>query len=176
MSADAILMLVPAINSPAFLTLANDMLGYSPARAADSAGLKNQPHLLSCLSSFRDKQTPASVKSSKEVYDLMHYGCLIASDEIDMPFILEVLGGMPFALTETKIRGILATIAVGSLTDWKIAILRGCRQTQPEIVRRVYGRIYMQFCIQLSCKKIFVSSEKDFCSRAHSFFSFSQNS
>jgi hypothetical protein len=146
MNADALLLLLPTMNTPSFLTLANEMLGYSPARAADSAGLKNQQHLLACLAAFRNQKLPATVKAAKDVYDLLNYGCLFASDDIDMAVILEVLCGMPFALTETKLRGVQAAIAVGSLRDWRTAIVRGCRQDQPEFVRRVYDKLYTQFC------------------------------
>lgn len=134
------------MNTPTFLTLATEMLGYSPARAADSAGLKNQAHMLSCLAAFRDKNVPANVKASRDVYNLLHYGCLFAADEVDMPAILEVLDGMSFALTDTKLRGVQAVIATGSLREWKTAVIRGCRVEQPEFIRRVYDKIYTQFC------------------------------
>ena len=146
MDASALLLLAPTMNTPAFLSLANEMLGYSPARAADSAGLKNQQHLLACLSAFRNKNAAANVKASKDVYDLMHYGCLFASDELDMPYLLETLGGMAFIVVETKIRGVQSAIASGSLRAWKVAVMRGCRQDQPQFVRKVFGKIYTQFC------------------------------
>jgi hypothetical protein len=122
------------------------MLGYSPARAADSAGLKNQQHLIACLAAFRDKHAVPSIKASKDIYDLLHYGCLFAANDIDMLPVLEVLGGMPIAVTDTKIRGVQAAIASGSLREWRTAALRGCRLEQPEFIRRVYDSIYMQFC------------------------------
>jgi len=146
MTADALLFLIPSMNTSTFLTLANDMLGYSPARAADLAELKNQQHLLSCLASFRDKNSLANVKSADDVYDLVYYGCLFASEDEDMSAILEILNGMPFALTSTRIRGIQAAIATGSLRKWKTAIMRGCRADQPKLIRKVYDHLYMQFC------------------------------
>lgn len=159
MTADALLLLVPMMNTPAFLTLATEMLGYSPARAADSAGLKNQSHLLACLAAFRDKKAPANVKASRDVYNLLHYGCLFASDDIDMPAILEVLDGMSFALTDTKVRGVQAAIATGSLRMWKTAVIRGCRADQPEFIRRVYDKIYTQFC-NLGLSDVFLVKNK----------------
>lgn len=146
MSANALLLLMPTMNLPAFLTLATDMLGYSPARAADSAGLKNQQHLIVCLAAFRDKHATPNIKASKDIYALLHYGCLFAADDIDLLPILEVLDGMPIAVTDTKIRGVQAAIVAGSLREWRTAILRGCRIEQPEFIRRVYDSIYTQFC------------------------------
>ena len=146
MKANALLLLTPSMNIPAFLTLANDMLGYSPARAADANGLKGQQYMLACLSAFRDKNKPANVKSATDVYNLLQYGCLFAAEDLDIAILLEVLDGMPFALTDTKVRGIQAAIATGSLRQWKTAILRGCRVSQPEFVRQVFDNLYVQFC------------------------------
>ena len=146
MNADALLILLPTMDTPAFLTLAGQMLGYSPSRAADSAGLKNQQHLLACLAAFRNKTVAPTVRASKDVYDLLHYACLFAADDIDMTPLLEVLCGMPFAITDTKLREVQAAIASGSLRNWKTAVMRGCRQDQPTFIRHVYGNIYTQFC------------------------------
>jgi len=160
LNADALLLLIPSMNTPAFLTLANEMLGYSPSRAADAAGLKNQQHLIACLAGFRDKKAVVNVKSNREVYCLLHYGCLFASEDIDMPVLLEVLGGMPFALTTTKLRGIQSVIATGSLLAWRIAVIRGCRPEQPKFVRRVYGKIYTQFCNLGLAEAFFIKHKK----------------
>jgi hypothetical protein len=62
-----------------------------------------------------------------------------------MPQILEVLNGMPFALTETKVRGVQALLAVGTFHHWRFSVLRGCRQDQPEFIRVCFDKVYMQF-------------------------------
>lgn len=146
MEATALLLLVPTMNTPAFLSLSNEMLGYSPGRAADAVGLKNQQHLLACLASFRNKTAGTTVKAAKDMFDLVSYGCLFAADEIDMAYLLETLGGMPFAVVETRVRGVQSAIASGTLREWKTAVMRGCRQDQPQYVRRTFGKIYTQFC------------------------------
>ena len=107
---DVILISKPQFDLSTLLALSNNMLGYSPARAADAMNLKDQPHLLACLAAFRDKGANATVKGSRDAYDLLHYGFLIAADMEEMPLILEVFGGVPFILTETKIKGIQAVI------------------------------------------------------------------
>ena len=142
---DVILISKPNFDMPAFLSLASEMLGRSLSRNADAANLKDQPHLLACLAAFRDPQAGVSIKSCRDVYDLLHYGCLIASDEQDMSLILEILGGMPFALVETKMRSVQAAIIVGTFHRWKYAVLRGCRQDQPDSVRVCFDKIYLQF-------------------------------
>ncbi len=142
---DVLLISKPQFDVSTILALSNEMLGYSPARAADAANLKDQPHLLACLAAFRDKQAPATIRGCRDVYDLLHYGFLIAADDTEMPLILEVLGGMPFALTETRVRGIQALIVVGTLHRWRYAVLRGCRQDQPEAIRFCFDKVFVQF-------------------------------
>lgn len=142
---DVALISKPNVDLPRLLSLAEKMLGYSPARAADTANLKDQPHLLACLASFRDPEVPATVKACRDIYDLLHYGFLIAADEEEMLLLLEVLGGMSFAYTLTRIRGVSAIIVVGTFHQWKYAVLRGCRQEQPDFVRVCFDKVYTQF-------------------------------
>ena len=135
----------PQFDLTTILSLSDEMLGYSPARAADTANLTGQSHLLACLASFRDKDSKPSVKGSKDVYDLLYFGFLVAADEHDMTLILEVVSGMSFALTETRVRGIQAAIMVGTFHRWREAVLRGCRQDQPEYIRICFDKIYIHF-------------------------------
>jgi hypothetical protein len=141
MNPSAILILQPQFNQGLFLTLCKDMLGESPARAADSEGLRGLAHLIATLREF-------SGKPETDVYDLLQFGCLMASDERDTPSILEVLSGMQFALTETVLRGVQAIVVSGTLRQWVTAVSKGCRKDQTTAVRFCFDKVYMCFCQQ----------------------------
>ncbi len=153
MTPSAILIIQPQLNQGVFLTLCTDMLGQSPARKADAAGLKGIPHLISTLAEFNEN--PES-----DVYDLLHFGCLIASDERDMPAILEAASGMSFALTDTVLRGAQAIIVTGTLRQWMRAVTKGCRKDQTTAVRFCYDKVYMNFC-HLGLAQIFTGVKRD---------------
>jgi hypothetical protein len=153
MNPSAILILQPQLDQKVFLTLCTEILGQSPARKADTQGLKGIPHLISTLSEFNGN--PES-----DAYDLISFGCLIAADDRDMPAILEVLSGMPFALTETVVRGVQAIIVNGSLRQWIFSVEKGCRKDQTTQVRACYDRVYNSFC-QNGLGQIFMSTKHD---------------
>jgi hypothetical protein len=138
---DVLLISKPAYDLPTFLALANEMLGYSPARAADTAGLSGLPHLMACLAGFRNKDS----KNYQDIYNLLYFVFIIAADEQNMLLIMEILDGMGFALSETRIRGVQALIVGGTLKQWKSAVLRGCRKDQDEEIRACFDKVYLQF-------------------------------
>jgi hypothetical protein len=142
---DVLMISKPCFDMPQLLAIASRMLGYSPAHAADAAGLTGLQHLLSCLAAFRDKNVKAGVKSAHDVYFMLQFAFLIAAEEQDMPLVLEIMGGMEFAWTETKIRGVQAVIIVGTFHQYREAILRGCRQDQPEAIKLCFGKMFTQF-------------------------------
>lgn len=142
---NAILISKPQFDIPTILSLSNEMLGRSPARIADSANLTGLPHLLACLASFRDKDAKPTIRGGKDAFDLLHFGFIIVADEPEMIQILEILGGMPFAVTETRLRGVQTAIVVDTLHRWREAVLRGCRQDQSETIRYCFDKIFIQF-------------------------------
>ncbi len=155
----AIILTQPQINLQMFLHLSQEMLGYSPARTADAINLKGPAHLMACLASFRDQKANITVKGTRDIYELLHFGVLIAADERDMPSILEALGGMPFALTETLMRGLLCIYASGSLNQWRIAIARGCKPNQTTQVRICFDKLFLAF-VDLGLSDAFNLSKK----------------
>jgi hypothetical protein len=156
----AIIVTAPLLNKEQFLTSCQEMLGYSPARAADSANLAGIKYLLAVFSSFKNNTTsPTTVKNSKEVYNLLNINCLIASDEYEMLQILEIISGMKFALTETTRRVIHAIIVNGTLIEWRDAIRRGCKRSQPTLIRACFNQLYIQFT-QLGLEPIFNGVKK----------------
>ena len=63
MQPDAVLIQEPAVDFTTFLGLSHQMLGYSPARAADAcpSELTDVERFLSCLAAMRDPDAPASL-------------------------------------------------------------------------------------------------------------------
>jgi hypothetical protein len=104
------------------------MLGYSPASAADGVTipLPELAHQLACVTAFKDRNAPPTVRHARAHLGLFSVGFLIAADERDMMEILEALHGMEVVVTETMQRGILATIVNGTLTQWQRVVKLAC--------------------------------------------------
>jgi len=132
------------MDTPAFLAACIEMLGYSPAHGADSQQLEEMAYELSCLAAFKDQYAEPGVKNASKVYELATIGCLIIADERDMPDIIET-AGLPHTRTETTVRGIQAAFVVGTLRQWRTAIIKGCSEQSTQYVRTCYDTIYLQF-------------------------------
>lgn len=140
------LVLLTKLDSGAFLPLSREILGYSPASAADSLGipLKELPHSVACIASFKDKDIDPHLKSVSPYFSLFNVGFLIAADERDMTEILE-LTGMAYIRTETLSRGIEAAVISGSLIQWRDAVKLACSLAGPRPshgVRHAFNSVY----------------------------------
>lgn len=144
MNPSAVIIQTPQLDPPVFLSLCADMLGYTPARAADAAGLTGVLHLLACYTAFRDQHAKPTVKAGFDIYELLSFGTLFVADDRDMGDLLEI-AGLPFILTETRIRGIQSAIVSGNLRQWRVAILRGCQANQSTLIRACYDKLYLAF-------------------------------
>ena len=159
MTPSAAIIQIPQLDSPLFLSLCVDMLGYTPARAADAAGLEGVTHLLACYASFRHQDAIPSVRASFDIYELLSFGCLFVADDWDIRDLLEI-ANLPFALTDTRVRGIQAAIVSGNLRQWRAAILRGCRADQPVMLRACYDKLYLCFS-DIGLADVFGRGRKD---------------
>lgn len=139
------LILLTKLDAPSFLPLSREILGYSPATAADAASLNDIAHQLVCLASFKDKHLPPTVKAATAHLNLLHAGFLIAIDERDTVEILEI-ATMPFVSTDTLSRGIDAIILSGTLAQWRDAVGRGCCEDVSRDVRHAFNSIYRKLC------------------------------
>lgn len=139
------------IDLSTLLPLARELLGYSPAKAADgtTVPLQELAHHLSCITSFKDRYAPPSVKVAAQHFNMLHAGFLVAADERDMVEILEI-AGVSFTLTETLARGIDAAIIYGSLAQWRDAVLIACNPKAKVArgTRYVFNSIYKILCKQ----------------------------
>ncbi len=140
------LILLTKLDSGTFLPLSREVLGYSPASAADSvtSSLKELAHSVACVASFKDKDTDPCLKAVSPFFNLFHAGFLVAADERDMTEILEFTG-MAYTRTETLSRGIEAAVICGSLTQWRDAVKLSCSLAGPRPprgVRHAFNSVY----------------------------------
>lgn len=132
-----------SVEVPKLLVLGRQSLDRNLAEGADSAGQKPPLHHMLCIASIKNPDA----KSAKDVIPYMpmfNAGFLIAADERDWPEILE-LASMPCVLTESIERGLLVGFLSGNLTQWSVAILRGCQKETSREVRGTYNKIYTEF-------------------------------
>jgi hypothetical protein len=143
------LILLTEMNLDAFLPLSREMLGYSPAKAADgvTVPLRETAHQLACLAAFKDGHAAPTVRAAIPYLDLFHAGFLIAADERDIVEILEV-AGLPFTHVSTRTRGIDAVIISGSLAQWRVAVKLACnsRTRLTREARHAFNCIYQALC------------------------------
>ena len=144
MNPTAFIVQQTVLDTQTFLGACVEMLGYSPSKAADAQNLNEFAHNVSCLNAFRDEGAAPGISKAKQIYDLMSIGVLVVADERDMIGILEV-AGLPFVMTETKVRGIQAVIISGTLTEWSSIVPRGCSIDVTSQIRGCYDVIYLQF-------------------------------
>jgi len=144
MDPTAIIIQQSELDTSTFLAACIEMLGYSPASAAEDQGHRGIEHSLGCLSAFREQWAKPGVEAASAMYDLMSISCLVIADERDMVDLLEV-AAMPFAFTETQRRGVQVAFVSGTLRQWRTAILRGCKQEAERHVRACFDTIYLQF-------------------------------
>ncbi len=134
-----------------FLPAARKVLGYSPAKAADSVAvpLQDTAHQLACLAAFKDEHASTSLRASPYCLKLFQMGFFIVADERDMLEILEVVA-MPFVITESLARGVDAAIISGSLAQWRDAVKMAChpRTQLARGARHAFNSIYKLLCDQ----------------------------
>jgi len=110
------------------LPLCREMLGYSPASAADgvTVPLPELAHQLACIAAFKNRNAPPTVRYARAYLGLFSVSFLIAADERDMTEIVEALHGMDAVIVETMQRGVQIAIASGTLTQWQRAVKLAC--------------------------------------------------
>jgi hypothetical protein len=88
--------------------------------------------------------TVKTAEDCRPYANLFHAGFIIACDERDCAEILE-LAGMPSLMVDTVERGISAMFIAGTLSQWGVAVLRGCQKEVTRDVRHTYNLIYTKF-------------------------------
>lgn len=142
---DAILITTPAVDFTTLIGLSEQMLGYSPARAADASRrpLSDTERFLSCLAAFKDSKAPVGLPPHLLSHIL--FSVLIAADERDMLDILGYCAGMSFVIADTISRGVQAAVVSGTLAQWRDAVVSGCGATVEGSVRALFNKIHARF-------------------------------
>lgn len=145
MNPEAILITQPSVDFRTFIGLAHQVMGRSPAEAADACRreLSDAEKFLSCLASLRD----AKVGVGLSPYLLSHvsFSAFIGADDRDLLDILQCCAGMPFVTAETTVRGAQIAVVTGTLAQWRDAIASGCRKDVEPPVRYCFNRLHGWF-------------------------------
>ncbi len=142
MNPEVLLVTTPAVNFRAFLGACLQVLGYSPARAADASPreLSEPEKFLSCLAALRDQKAPAGL--APNLLSHVSFSVFVVADERDMLDILERCAGMPFVTAETTARGVTAAVVTGTwpsgATPWRPGPVRDAEPS----VRAGFNKVY----------------------------------
>lgn len=145
MNPSAILISAPSIDFRAFIGLSHQALGRSPAACSDACRrtLSDAERFLSCLAALRDERAPVGL--SPHLLQHVSFSAFIAADERDMLDILQLCSGLPFVVAETIARGVQAAVVTGTLSQWRDAVVSGCRQGIPTPVRHCFNKLHGLF-------------------------------
>jgi len=145
MMPDCVLIQVPAVDFRTFIGLTHEVMGRSPAAAADSSRreLSDAEKFLSCLASLRDEK--AGVGWPPYLLSHVSFSAFIGADDRDMLDILQCCAAMPFVTTETSVRGVQIAVVTGTLAQWRDAVASGCQKTSESSVRRCFNKLYGLF-------------------------------
>ena len=146
MQPQVLLVTTPSVDFRAFLGACVQVLGYSPATAADASSrdLSEPEKFLSCLASLRDQQAPVSLPPN--LLSHVSFSVLLVADERDLLDILERCAGMPFVTAETLARGVLATVITGTLAQSRNAVAAGSSREVEPSARAGFNKVYGLFC------------------------------
>lgn len=142
------LILKSGLDLNKLLPLSREMLGYSPAKAADTVTvpLPELAHQLACVAAFKDQGAPPTIRYALPYLGFFVVGFVVAADERDMVEIMEAARGMEVAVTDTIQRGIQSAIISGTLAQWQRAIKLACssRASLSRNARHVFNTMYKQ--------------------------------
>lgn len=146
MTPEVILINRPAVNFGVFLGISAQVLGYSPASAADQSprDLADTERFLSCLASLRDQRAPAGLPP--KLFAHVSFSAFVVADERDLLDILECCAGMPFVAANTLARGVQAAVVSGTLSQWRDAVKSGSSPGVEPTVRHCFNKLYGLFC------------------------------
>lgn len=146
MKPEVIIIHRPDIDFPTFLGVSTKVLGHSPGAAADGSGMRLSPttRFLSCLGSMRGLKVGAEINT--KLLPHVSISVFVIASEVDMMDILECAAGMPFVTAETTVRGALAAVVTGNLSQWKSAVVAGSSNDTEPAVRYAFNRVHGLFC------------------------------
>jgi hypothetical protein len=147
MPLEVFLVTTPKVDFPAFVGACTEVLGYSPAKAADASGrdMTDVERFLSCLATIRNPEARASFAPDLSFLPHVSFSVLVVADERDLFDIVERCVGMSFVTAETTIRRVRAAVVSGTLAQWRDAVIAGSvREIEPS-VRFGFNKLYRMF-------------------------------
>lgn len=127
------LVMFSAFDMNTFLPIARQAVGHGVSARADSEVIGTEAHNMMCVAGLVDGEL-------EDVDQLYSAAYMIASDERDMPDIIQT-AGMPHIWVDSQTRGIRVAILAGSIPEWRDAIRRGCSARTAIEVRKVFNRV-----------------------------------
>ncbi len=145
MTSHAVLVQQPSIDFTQFLGNSHEMFNTSLSAKADASHkqLTDTERFLSCLAAMQDGEAPVSLPPNLLTH--VSFSVLIAIDDREMLDVLTCCSKMPFVVADTVARGIQAAVITGSLSQWRRAVLSGCRMDAQQPVRELFNRILTLF-------------------------------
>jgi len=145
MPSHAVLIQRPSIDFTQFLGSSHEMFGKTLSAKVDASHrkLSDTERFLSCLATIQDDDAPVSLPPHLLTH--VSFSVLVAISEREMLDVLSCCAGMPFVVEDTVARGIQAAVITGSLADWRVAVLSGCRLEAQLSVRELFNRILSIF-------------------------------
>ena len=126
------------------LPSARAALGRSLSEKADSANADPPLHHMLCVAALKEPNLKPTASSLVPYANLFHAGFLVAADERDFAEFLEICG-MPALLVDSVQRGTMVAFISGSMSQWRMAVLRGCVPTVTSEVRKICNQLYAEF-------------------------------
>ena len=146
MNPECLLIATPSVDFSAFTGVCQQVLGYSPSRAADVSlrDLSEAERFLSYLAAMHDKKAPIGFAANLLTH--VTFSVFLIADDRDLLDILERCSRMSFVAAETTVRSVTAAVVSGTLADWRDAVAAGCvRGVEPQ-VRMGFNKVYRLFC------------------------------
>jgi hypothetical protein len=145
MQLKATIIQYPGVDFDILLSLANQVLDYSPSEGVDKHRLvlSDAEKFLSILAAL--KRRGATPELYEHLLTHVSYSLLVLGLEVDMREVIELCSGMPYVLTDTKRRGIVVCIITGNLTQWRSAVVAGLLEENEIGVRSIFNSIYDAF-------------------------------
>lgn len=143
----------------ALLPIMRQALERSVSAPADAAGASPPLHHMLCIAAIKDDKT-RNAESVKPYLNLFHAGFIIGAYSDLFAEVLEV-AGLPCIMVDTKARDIKCAYIVGSVAQWRDALVRGCTPVTSQEVRHIYNLVYREF------GKVGLSSVMDVTTKLH---------
>ena len=145
MSPIAILVTLPNVDFTKFVGACREVLGYSPATAANSCrwDLSESEKFLSCLAAIRNQEAPVGI--ARLCYHIFRVVCLSLRTSGTCSKFWERCTAMPNVSAETTVRGVRAAVVSGTLAQWREVVATASVRETHLSVRTGFTNIHRMF-------------------------------